>query len=224
LSAGSGTYVAGATGGGVTLTLSITSGISSPASRTISKVIIAPTLGYEILSDGRTYHNQGTDSVGFYAYFAVNPNNVSFQYVEMRETDCKPSTATGFLAVYANTYHMGGANPVVSDFFPLTFSALQGAWESKPEYDQVGFNRPLDQTKYPPNGYGAGNVQWQIPWNFTVTNGPPNNSALINDVLQQGTTDTAGNATISKGGVSKTANVNDPYVGPFGPPPPNNLW
>ncbi len=226
-SEGTGTYTAGATGGGVTFTLSITSGISSGASRTVSRVIIAPTLGYLILSDGRTFHGQNLISVGIYAYYAVNPNNVSLQYVELRETDV-PASASGLLSNLNGIYHYTGTTSPDTDtpWYQLNFDAGNHEWDSNPEFDQAGFKHVITQadiTNYPPNGYGAGTVAWQIPWNFQVTDTGVPNSALINDVLQQGTTDSSGNATISKGGITRTANVDSGYVGPFGNPN-DPLW
>ncbi len=126
---------------------------------------------------------------------------------------------------------MGKATATTSDWLDLTFdqASYVNTWRMKTAFDQSGFGPyPPDRSKYPSTGYGVGNVSYQIPFNFHVTNGTPDNSALINIVLQSGSVDSSGKATESKGGVSVTAAASDPYAGPFPffptTPPTTQLW
>ena len=219
-------YQAGITGGGVTLTLKIMTGSSAGGSRTLTELIFAPTLAYQVNKDGTIYHNKGTASVGFCGWYCISPNDVSFANVQVRETDCTPSTATGSMSGYSVYYHMGGKNgpPVVAPWDNLTFdnSLSAPSWRAV-DYDQSGFQKPADTANYPSTGYGTGEADWQIPFSFHVTTGDPSNSSLINAVLQRVSVDNYGTATEAKGGVTVSAKVNDPYVGPF-PPASQPLW
>lgn len=110
----------------------------------------------------------------------------------------------------------GNGPPLETDWVILIFdqSVSVNTWRWN-TFDQVGLNAVPDIANYAPTGYGAGKVTYQIPFNFHVNNGPVDNSYLINSVLQTGTTDSSGTATISKSAVSATAHAADPYVGPF---------
>ena len=234
-------YQAGLTAGGTTFTLKITVGPSATGSRSFKELIVAPTLAYQI-NRGKSsgifaYHDNNTASIGFLGYVCVSPNNVSFKYVETRETDCTPTTATGCLSTLAHSYHMGGANPIEAPWNPLFFDNVSyvntwriGAW------DNVGFGPiPPDFTKYPSTGYGPGSISYQIPYTFHASNGTSgvySVPSLINSILHTGKVDADGTASETKAAVSVSAAANDPYVGPFpGPPPayaqppyPRQLW
>jgi len=208
-------YTASSYGGGVTLSVKIISGPSTGGLGVCTRQIFAPTLGYEIRQDNTVYHLQNQASVGFQAYFCISPNDVSFKNVLIRETDCTPSIASGFLSSFAGYYHIGGRNgPSVTGWLSLGFDTTNNTWEANNTViDQVAFHNPPDRLNYPPTGYGTGKVTYQIPWVFQVEGGPAGNSSLINSVLQTWTTDNNGAATASKSGVSPvSANAADPTV------------
>lgn len=60
-----------------------------------------------------------------------------------------------------------------------------------------------------PTPYAPGTFNWPIPWYYDNPGGSPVPFYTVNQLL---TSDASGNATISKGGVSVTFNVNDATI------------
>ena len=162
-------FYAGQTGGGVNITLQIVTGPSVNASRSLTKLIVAPNLAYQVIQYNKTYHNNGTASAGFLGYYCLKPSDVSFKQVGVREIDCQPTIASGFLSTIKG-YHMGKRNatgePIltISPWYGLRFDPISyiNTWRLN-GIDQSGFQKPPDMTNYAPSGYGIGKVTYQIP-------------------------------------------------------------
>jgi len=139
------------------------------------------------------WHIQGTVSCGFIGRAYVQPTDVSFQYIEVREGTVNGS-ATGYLSPKANETHSAG------DW--ITVGALTTGKGSR-----VGATDTISSGTYTWTPYGDGTFSWNIPRYFRVGTGT---EKQFMTVVHLEVTDATGKLTISKGGTQKSKNLNDP--------------
>jgi len=146
------------------------------------------------------WHRHGVPSVGFQGLWYIQPVDVSFEGIVVREKHCA-AVCTGYFTPQNGQDHVPGAD--------LTIGAVvagKGSLANGQDQIQGG-----DGTIGPP--YSAGVFTWPIPWEFQVGSGTPRVFATVNHVKA---IDAAGTLTLSKGGttVSKALNDSDSDYGP----------
>lgn len=139
-------------------------------------------------NDNIILHTQGMAGAGFRADIKLLPNGVSFNNIQVREGSFK-AKGTGAYANEEGREHATGVWVNVANF-----NDVQGV-------DTV---RAAD-TAGPP--FEAGEFSWYIPWQYRVGAGNPH---LIDYVTHKQTINQLGHVTILKGGITVSADVNDP--------------
>ncbi|MGB7209699.1 MAG: hypothetical protein WBD27_13635 [Pyrinomonadaceae bacterium] len=192
---GTGSFTAPAHPGNTTLKMNVVSGPSKDRNVTQDVTTIKPSGTNFALSTGRK-HTQGRVSAGFKAIIYFEPKTVSFKNIAFSEGACDAQTA-GYLSS-ATSPHAAGQQSQI-----LLCNGSTGC---------RGFNEDTCYMFHPenpsPTPYGSGSKNWPIPWSYHY--GSESGSLFI--VNQLLTSDASGNATISKGGVSVTFNVNDATI------------
>ena len=140
-------------------------------------------------------HLQGKPSAGFKGRPFISPTDVSFIKIQVREGTCV-GTGTGYYAYMNGRVHPNGSwvgvisgdtsNPSKVDGVDNIFSGSDG-----------------------PAAPAIGSFDWPIPWLFRVSSGAEKQFTTL---THHQDSDAAGAVTISKGGVSVSANMNDPTV------------
>ena len=138
------------------------------------------------------WHRNGFASAGFLGRPFIMPNDVSFINVEIREQVCT-GTGTGFYSPLNGIQHSLG-----------TWLSVGVGTDTKPNVLN-GTDIIKSGSFSPPFSVGA--FIWPIPWEFRVSSG---SAKVFTTVSHQQEADAQGKVTISKGGVSKTTNANDP--------------
>jgi hypothetical protein len=168
---------------------------SGTAPNTVTFTVVEPNSAIIDQEAGTgVWHVQGTVSCGFLGRPYIKPNDVSFQYIQVREGTVA-GTASGYLA-----RKNGEPHP-------------DGPWVSVPGPVVTGKGTKVDTIDTIASGtytwtpYAAGTFTWNIPWKFKVGTGA---DKQFTTVTQQEATDATGKITISKGGTSKYKNLNDP--------------
>ena len=139
------------------------------------------------------WHIQGEPSVGFIGRAYELPADVSFYNIETQEGSVN-AVATGYFAYQNGLNHEQGPWVTVGDVVP-------GKGSRENFVDQI---QGVSNNHTP---YEAGTFTWAIPWSFRVGSGTPKVFAIINQIK---TIDATGKLTISKGGTTKSAELNDP--------------
>jgi hypothetical protein len=140
------------------------------------------------------WHIQGTVSCGFKGRPYIKPDDVSFQYIQWREGSVA-GTASGYLAQKNGEMH------APSSWFFAAGPVTTGKGTKVDAIDTIASGT------YTWTPYAAGTFTWNIPWLFRVGEGA---EKQFTTVTHQETTDATGKITISKGGTSKSKNLNDP--------------
>lgn len=141
------------------------------------------------------WHDHNTASVGFKGLIFLEPVDVSFINIQFRENGGVVS-ATGCLAFLNGTPHQTGPwGNVVDGTSDTSGSQIQGATDTI----WIG---PISQ----PFNTG-GMLEWPIHWQFRVALG---SEKTFIDMVHAATIDSSGNATVSKGGTSKSKAYADP--------------
>jgi hypothetical protein len=140
-----------------------------------------------------TWHIHGKPSAGFYSRPFITPNDVSFVNIEVREGTCT-GTGTGYYS-----YQHGLTHP-------------DGSWVGVGSGDTTNPSKAngIDTIRSGADGPAipaVGAFDWPIPWLFRVSSG---SEKAFTTVTHHHESDSAGRVTISKGGVSVSANVSDP--------------
>ncbi len=189
------TFTAGDRAGASTIT-----GTALGSSFTVEFTVIEPTGAMMERAPGTgIYHRSGTPSVGFLGKPFIQPADVSFQNIKIREKHCAAVT-TGYFGHQAGLDHdpdPGGPND-----FKAVGSVVAGKGS---EFLVVDTVQGADGGKGPP--YSDGTFTWHIPWEYRVGAGAPKEFATVDQVK---TIDSTGRLTISKGGTSVSKALDDP--------------
>jgi hypothetical protein len=188
------TFTAGDRAGTSTITA-----IGSGCTSTIAFTVIEPSGVRMVQHPGSVVqHVQGQPSAGFLGDPYIQPADVSFYRISIRELDCAP-TKTGYYTGNTQTGH--GANAGYATVGDATSNGspvggIDNIWS--------GY---LPAVVGPP--YSPGALQFDIPWEYQVGSGAPKTFATV---IHRQSVDARGNVTISKGGTSVSANLNDATV------------
>jgi hypothetical protein len=189
---GTGRYDVADSPGSAALQLKILNGPSKDQGPTKNVTVVAPSGGYMTGSD--TWHVQFYWSVGFCGTIYILPKDVSFLNLQFKEDEIG-ATATGWLTFLNGVGHSpGGSSAITSG------NINTGAYVYRPDQVRTGAYGG------PGTSYAAGNVSWEIPWNYAVEGGAWH---LFATATQAATSTSTGKATISKAGsgsFSKEAN------------------
>ncbi len=189
---GGAVYTAPDTASTVKLALSRADNMSILFRKTIK--IVAPNGVQFSRHDAVTLHTNGMAGAGFRAHIKLLPNGVSFNNVQIREGSFKAKGsgayaneegrehATGAWVPVANFNHVGGVGGAV-------FDTVRAADTAGPDFE-------------------AGEFNWNIPWQYRVA--PAGDAHHIDYVVHKQTVNLLGHVTILKGGITVSADVNDP--------------
>jgi len=137
-------------------------------------------------------HTSGAVSCGFIGSLYVQPDDVSFKSISIQEGAAN-ATATGYLLVKNGEPHAVGPWLTIGN-------TITGKGSKANAIDTIS---SADYTWTP---YANGTFTWLIPWSYRVGAGA---IKQFTTVTHQEITDSTGKLTISKGGTSKSANLND---------------
>lgn len=143
------------------------------------------------------WHIQGRPSAGFMGRPFITPIDVSFIEIQVREGQCN-ATGNGYYGYANGDPHPDGA----------WVDVVTGDASNPSKVDGVDTIRsgtaPNDQGHLLPD---VGTFDWPIPWLFRVGSGGEKQFAIVTHHHES---DAAGTVTISKGGTSVSAAINDP--------------
>jgi hypothetical protein len=200
LSANSGPTVQ-LTAGDRAATVTVTA-TGSGCSCSIQFTIVEPTdVTAEQVPGTNVWHRHGTPTVGFKANWFVQPADVSFEGITVREKHCA-AVCTGYFLPQNGQDHVPGSDVTLGPVVAGKGSPIQGTDTIQGGDGGIG----------PP--YSNGTFTWPIPWEYQVGSGTP--KELTNKVNHVKTIDSTGTLTLSKGGVtvSKGLNESDSEYGP----------
>lgn len=141
------------------------------------------------------WHVQGKPSAGFKGRPFITPVDVSFIKIQVREGQCA-GVGSGYYAYQNGVNHPDGAWVGV-----ITGSATNPSMVDGVDTIRSGSDGPAIPA--------LGSFDWPIPWLFRVAGGGEKQFSVVTHHHES---DAAGRVTISKGGVSVSANINDPTV------------
>lgn len=206
----SGTFTAGDIADSVSIVLSITDGPLKGKSYSKDRSVIPPS-GVKLVQTGGVIHTQGLATAGFHALTYFTPTYVSFSNVAEEEEYSSTEEAagnhgpigvgTGSLIGKSGAVHQGG-----------------GYFRGGPGNINLGCLIATDDIEAHNQGFQPfaqdGDFTWNIPRDYRVYNSITVHAAYTTLVHHnhQSKTDPTGNSitTISKGGISVSANQNDP--------------
>jgi hypothetical protein len=145
----------------------------------------------------KIFHVKGTPSAGFLGLWYIQPSDVSFDGVIIREKHC-PAVATGYFLPQNGQDHVPGSDLTIGPTVEGKGCLANGADQIQGGDGGIG----------PP--YSKGDFTWPIPWEFQVGSGAPKQFATVNHVKS---IDSAGTLTISKGGTSLSKTLNEASSG-----------
>ncbi len=180
------TVIIKATGGGCTCTVTFT--VIEPANVQMER---APGTGI--------FHANGIPSVGIRAEIFLQPDTVSFQFIEISEDDC-PGVVTGYFVgttLDGIRHAAHGAGTWVPVGPPVAGKGSKIVGRDTASSGHCNFGTP----------YSNGTFDWAIPWKFRVGSGADKVFATVH---QRFTIDAAGDMTVSKAGATGAAKLIDP--------------
>jgi hypothetical protein len=139
------------------------------------------------------WHIQGKPSAGFRGRPFITPSDVSFINIEIREGQCL-GIGTGYY-----TYQNGLNHPDGPWVGVISGNAAKPSKVRAADVIRSGADGPEVSA--------IGSFNWPIPWLFRVAQG---GEKQFSTITHHHESDAAGRVTISKGGVSVSANINDP--------------
>jgi hypothetical protein len=201
--AGTGSFTCGDQAGVVKLDL-VTANPAATIKASRQILIVAPSGATMRQAPGTNiYHDTGVPSVGFKGRINLQPTDVSFSNLELRE-GAASYEGTGIfrrgevsyqqLAVSYDTIH-----PVLGAWVPVS------AGDSIANGSEVN---GTDTVSTSISVIGAGTFTWSIPWLVRVVG--KRNEIRVTTAVHSVSTDAAGNMTISKAGFAIARNLNDP--------------
>jgi outer membrane protein OmpA-like peptidoglycan-associated protein len=194
---GTGTYVAPAAAGPVTLELRVAAGAT--AGRVVSThpiAVVAPSKVRMTDIPGTAPNFSpggpippGRWGAGFRANIFIDPKEVSFRGVVFTEGTTTATVTGSFLSVFPKLHTPG--SPVAGGGGNLaTGTQLVG-------FDRIFTGSRLPTTSFPFNICGGSDYLWRIPWSFSVSGSPP---ALFDTASQLHRSTFGCDAFVSKGG------------------------
>ncbi len=140
------------------------------------------------------HHVHGTPSAGFRGQPFIQPDDVSFENIEIREGSVAGVGTGHFSSVHGRVHPVGSW---------VTVGSVVAGKGSR--VDGIDTIRGVIPGPGPP--FVPGTFDWPIPWEFRVAGGAGKAFATLTHHMS---IDAAGTFTISKGGTSVTAALNDP--------------
>lgn len=138
---------------------------------------------------GNIRHTQGLPSTGMQLYIYIQPTDVSFNRIEVREGTCAP-VSTGYFELINVGNHPNG------NFITMTSSTINDKGTLALGLDTA----QISLSTLPPANVRLGTTTWPIPWLFKVTGESEEKEFSV--VNQVAGLDIAGGMSISKGGAS----------------------
>ena len=160
---GTATIWAGLTAGTMNATVSTTNVAAVPGNWTFSRAVVAPssitaTIDHQVGAEGGL-------PIGVEMFLAryLGPTNVSFDQCHVRETDVKPTTATGNLGDLLGLYHGSGTavpltNPIITAAHVPAGTLLGSPLDG------------LDDAGFGTDGAAPGDCVYDIPENYHTWN------------------------------------------------------
>lgn len=160
---------------------------------TISFNVIEPSGGLIEQEPGTgVWHIQGVPTCGFKGRPYIQPDDVSFQNIYIREGSVNAVT-TGYFSYQGSPNHTAGTTPVSVG----SVTTGKGSKVNAVDTIQGGSDNHTP--------YVNGTFTWAIPWYFKVGTGAEKQFATINHVKS---IDSTGTLSISKGGTTTSAALN----------------
>jgi len=181
-------------------TVTVTATDSGGSSANVEFKVIEPSgVKMERAPGTGVRHTNGVPSVGIRLKPYITPSTVSFENIEVSEDDCVSNVSGYFVGTPLDgVRHAGhGAGTWVGVSPPVAGKGSVVDATDKAQSGHCNFGTP----------FSAGRFDWPIPWLFRVGTGSPKEFATVNQVI---TIDANGDMTISKGGASGAAAMNDP--------------
>jgi hypothetical protein len=168
-------------------------------SASINFQVIEPN-GVHMEQDGSAvWHVQGVPSIGFHGIVYITPDTVSFENIQVSEDDCVGIVTGYFVGTPLDgVHHAGHGAGHWADVGPVV-SGKGSKLVAKDNVKSGGCNFGTPFT--------AGTFDWPIPWLFHIGGGAAKQFTTVHHRM---TIDASGAMTISKGGVTVSANMNDP--------------
>jgi type VI secretion system secreted protein VgrG len=164
----------------------------------ITFTVIEPSSVRMIQHGSVVQHVQRQPSAGFLGDPYIQPTDVSFYNIQVRELDCAP-TKSGYYTASTATGHGANASYVTVGDANSNGSPVNGR-----DHIWSGYIPSITGPPYQP-----GALEFAIPWEYKVGGGTPKTFATV---VHRQTVVANGSVTISKGGTSVTAALNDPTV------------
>jgi len=193
--AGNATYTAGDLG--ATVSLKVIRNDTKKDIHSVTIHIVAPTSIKFIRGPNQgVLHTNGLAGAGFEAYQNLLPAGVSYENIEIREGSFK-SKGTGSYKHEDARVHATGA---------------WGVGTVSNNNQIAGFDTVRAGDVNPP--YEKGTFEWYIPWQYRLIPAIKANAPVhtISYITHKQEINSLGNVTITKGGITVSANVNDPTV------------
>jgi len=193
---GTADYDAKETAGGVTFRLTIKSGPSKDDYKSYSKTVVAPSGTRMTRATSNVKHNYGTASAGIALYYWLDPKTVSFTNLDFGEGRCPATSKKGIYLIVPPGNHPQNTFGDILDGNSTTgcrVELMDGAWTER----------------YP--WAPGGTFIWSIPTQYIDDTSTRNTFGSNQDHVP--TIQANGYTTMSKGGQSGSAAVNDPPSG-----------
>jgi hypothetical protein len=203
---GAGTYDAEESAGSVNLFLRVESGPCRAYNKDYYKTVVAPS-GTRMtrVNPGTVWHIQGSPTAGIKLYYWLDPRNVSFSNLYFGEDACPTTGVSGYFTECHPDYPGGGPLPGHSQgpsAAILGGNSTTGCRVSLADHASAGADTVL---------WAAGSYTWSIPTQYI--DDTSTRSTFGSNQNHVGTIEASGYTTISKGGQSGSAALNDPTSG-----------
>lgn len=157
-------------------------------------VVVEPSdITFEQQPNTCTWHEVNSGSVGFRAFMYITPADVSFNAIEAREEECN-GIGIDYFSYKNNEVHP--QTPTLGSWGVDCGNASPGKGTWIGGFDTIHSGQYLNMP------YAAGTFTWNIPWSWKL--GTREVTGFVNKTHIE-TIDANGNMTISKGGISKSA-------------------
>jgi hypothetical protein len=197
-------FTAGDTAGTVTITAT-----KGSCKCSITFTVVAPDSWTMVPANpGTVKHVHGHPSAGFLGIMCVQPADVNFYAIQVRELDCKSTAFGSFNPSHNNVYHGNYPPPDrASEWISMgAHNDDDGTHSNGRDHIYSGWPPPSAVGTRPP--FRAGIFDWSITWQWKVGD----HGAIHNfsSQLQESEITADGKCKTSKGGFSVEANWDDP--------------
>lgn len=184
-------------------TVTITAKDGNACTATIDFTVIEPSgVSMRRKSGTGVWHANNIPSVGMKLDIYITPDTVSFENIEIMESDCVGAVTGYFVGTTLDGIHHAGHGA--------------GTWVTVGTV-RAGRGSKVDGTDTAQSGhcnfgqpYADGTFDWPIPWNFRVNGGSEKRFATVH---QRFIIDAAGAMTVRKGGARANAALADAISG-----------